>query len=365
MKLTKSLFMLCAAGLSLCACNSDDIKEQLPEGKGAVTVKITNPSTRSIINAASTGGVVTGDIKLKLTHGGGEKEVTLSYSAGSYTASDGGAVTTQGNDLTYTFTSIGAPSLLEASMHGGVADYSSVAINAVTPNMQASSTEIPVYGSTTDFGTPVKDGNMYRYNASVVMTIPVARMEINVSVGDMSQFGSVELLGVYMDKIYATGGATGNATNYKLPGDIGETAIGDNAILYDTYLAEGNIYDSSKSIKLTGNDAASVLPQSNGYYAYNFYPNGDNPEFKLLFKVTPKQGEASIPTYQYAILNSYKINDAPVAFEKQKIYKIDVTLADDNIQIDESGTAMTYSLVATVTQASWEVKPVTGGWAQQ
>ena len=36
----------------------------------------------------------------------------------------------------------------------------------------------------------------------------------------------------------------------------------------------------------------------------------------------------------------------------------------DNIQIDESGTAITYSLVATITQASWEVKTVTGGWAQ-
>lgn len=364
MKLTKSLFMLCAAGLSLCACNSDE-KELFPEGTGAVTVKITNPSTRSIIDAASTSGVVTGDITLKLTHGGGEKVVTLTYSEGSYEASDGGTVTTDGNNLKYTFTSIGAPSLLEASMYGGVADYSNVAINAETPKMQAPSTEIPVYGSTTDFGTPAKDGNIYKYNASVVMTIPVARMEINVSVGDMSQFGSVELLGVYMDKIYATGGATGNATNYKLPGDAGETATGSDAILYDTYLTADNTYDSSKSIKLTGDGAASVLPKTSGYYAYNFYPNGDNPEFKLLFKVTPKQGEASIPTYQYAILNSYKINDAPVTFEKQKIYKIDVTLADDNIQIDESGTAMTYSLVATVTQASWEVKPVTGGWAQQ
>lgn len=363
MKTLKSLFMLCA-GLSFCACSSDN-EPQFPEGNGAVTVKITNPSTRSIIDAASAGGVVTGDITLKLTHGGGEKVVTLSYSAGSYTASDGGTVTTEGNNLTYTFTSIGAPSLLEASMYGGVANYSSVAINAETPNMQAPSTEIPVYGSTTTFGNPVKDGNIYKYTASVTMTIPVARMEINVSVDDMSQFGSVELLGVYMDKIYATGGATGDATNYKLPGDVGETATGSDAILYDTYLAEGNIYDSNKSIKLTGNDPASVLPKSNGYYAYNFYPNGDNPEFKLLFKVTPKQGEASIPTYQYAILNSYKIGDDPVTFEKQKIYKIDVTLADDNIQIDESGTAMTYSLVATVTQASWEVKTVTGGWAQQ
>lgn len=364
MKLTKSLFMLCAAGLSLCACNSDE-KELFPEGTGTVTVKITNPSTRSIIDAASVGGVVTGDINLKLTHGGGVTEVTLNYSAGSYTASDGGAVTTEGNDLTYTFTGIGAPSLLEASMYGGVANYSSVAINAETPKMQASSTEIPVYGSTTSFGEPVKDGNIYKYNASVTMTIPVARMEINVTVGEMSQFGSVELLGVYMDKIYETGGATGNATNYKLPGDVGATAAGSDAILYDTYLAEGNTYDSNKSIKLTGNDAASALPKSNGYYAYNFYPNGDNPEFKLLFKVTPKQGEASIPIYQYAILNSYKISDTPVTFEKQKIYKIDVTLADDNIQIDESGNAMTYSLVATVTQASWEVKTVTGGWAQQ
>jgi len=375
MKTMRNLFLLCA-GLSLFACSSDDdATQQFPEGNGEVTVKILNPSARSIIDAASAGGVVTGDIKLKLTHGSGVKEVTLSYDNSTYTASDGGTVTIVDEDeLSYTFTSIGAPSLLEASMYGGIADYSNVPIDATTdnaetteivePNMQAVSSEIPVYGSTTDFGSPVKEGEIYKYTASVTMTIPVARMEINVSVGDMSQFGSVELLGVYMDKIYATGGATGNATDYKLPGDLGETANGSDAILYDTYLGDNNIYDDDKSIKLTGNDAATVLPKTNGYYAYNFYPNGDNPEFKLLFKVVQKDGEATIPTYQYAILNSYKIGDVAVTFEKQKIYKINVTLNDDNIQIDESGTAITYSLVATITQASWEVKTVTGGWAQ-
>ena len=106
MKLTKSLFMLCAAGLSLCACNSDDIKDQMPEGNGAITVKVTLPETRATVGA-TTGAAgedkvtVEGDIYVKLTaaKGGGIQKVAA------------------GNEVT--FWGIEGPTMVEAFINGG------------------------------------------------------------------------------------------------------------------------------------------------------------------------------------------------------------------------------------------------------
>ena len=67
MKTLKSLLMLCA-GLSFCACNSDN-EPQLPEGKGAVTIKIVDPSTRTITNGSGNQQItVEGDIYVTLSY---------------------------------------------------------------------------------------------------------------------------------------------------------------------------------------------------------------------------------------------------------------------------------------------------------
>ena len=73
MKLRKGLFMLCA-GLSLCACSSDD-GNQFPEGTGRVEVRIVPPTTARAITNGTSGG---NDSSIKLT---GDYEVTLTAAA--------------------------------------------------------------------------------------------------------------------------------------------------------------------------------------------------------------------------------------------------------------------------------------------
>lgn len=388
MKTLKSLFMLCA-GLSFCACSSDN-EPQFPEGNGAVTVKIVSPSTRMISGASET-QVVNGDITLKVTHSNGESSVVLKYdnNAQTYSVSDveghlsQNTITSSGNDLTYTFFGIGTPSKISASMYGGVPDYSTVAIKGGTPELQVAPNQIPVYGEDTSFtqGDDITNGptqgTTYRnYIAEIDMTIPVARLEVNVQVGTMTTFGSVELLGVYLDDVKPTG--NGDVTNYYLKGDggSGSTASADGtgdaayAILSDSYLNEDGTYNENTSIKLTGDGAATFLPANDGsdnkqYFAYNFYA-GTNPEFKLLLKVTAGTGQATIPSYQYAILKDFKdaTGQNTVNFQNQNIYKVNIILNDQNIQIDEEGAAIQYALTATVTKASWTAVGVTGSWGQ-
>jgi hypothetical protein len=378
MKLTKSLFMLCAAGLSLCACNSDDIKDQMPEGYGAVTVKIADPSTRAVIDAASEGGTVNGDITLTVTHNFGTSSVVLTYNTSTKKYSVGSSSKTVGEkdgevsadldgSLAYVFYGIGAPSKITASMYGGQQSYNDVNITT----MQQMPNVIPVYGEVTSFGTGadiIKGDVTYKnYTAAITMTIPVARLEVNVQVGEMSDFKSVELLGVYLDKVKPT--ADDAAVNYFLKGDQSNTKQATNsgdaahAILCDPYLADDGSYDDTKSLKLTGMTPSTYLPAETKYFAYNFYA-GTNPEFKLLLKVTQQDGQASIPQYQYAIIKEYKNGVNTVTFENQNIYKVNIVLNDQNIQIDEEGAAIEYALTATVTKAKWTVIPVTADWAQ-
>lgn len=366
MKTLKSLLMLCA-GLSFCACSSDNDNVQSPEGTGAVTIKIANPATRAI-SGASASQVVNGDITLTVVHSNGTSTATLNYDSGtgkytdqvvddSYT--DLGDVTANGNDLTYTFYGIGTPSLVSASMYGGVASYNDVAIIGGTPELQVSPNQIPVYGEITSFGTgdPIeKSGVTYRqYTAAVTMTIPVARIEVNVEVGDMSTFGSVKLLGVYLDKIKPTG--AGTVTNYYLEGDQSDTkqATGSDAAAY-AILKDS--YTGSPITLADGVFLPAKVDDTKQYFAYNFYA-GTNPEFKLLLQVEQKAGQAAIPTYQYAILKDFS-----TTFENQNIYQVNVVLNDENIQIDEEGANIQYALTATVTKASWTAVSVTGQWGQ-
>ena len=136
MKLTKSLFMLCAAGLSLCACNSDDIKDQMPEGPGMIEVKIINPSTRAELETIT----VDGSITVTLYYDG-DKSLSQTVAAGSNTP--------------VRFWNITDPIKVTASLNDGIEDYSQVLINSdgtgegVTGgNLQAEPANIPAYGET-------------------------------------------------------------------------------------------------------------------------------------------------------------------------------------------------------------------------
>jgi len=370
MKTLKSLFMLCA-GLSFCACSSDN-EPQFPEGTGEVTVKIKAPSTRTLSAATADGTVVNGDIKLVLTHSRGSVEKTISYDEG-YSANEEGFVLSQsGSVLTATFYGIGTPSKLTASMNEGQPSYDAIAIdNASAPNMQAAPASIPVYGETADFqltNDKIQDGNSkdyLKYTAAINLTIPVARLEVQFKSGNLNDFGSVKVVGAYLDDIYYKA-ADDNVTNYYLEGDGSDYAFatatdGDErfAPLYHKHETALDIYTAN-----------TVAPGDDQYYAFNFYPGTEFPKIKFLLQVTSAVQDTDIPAYQYAIINEYDFSNADSeTFEKGSIYIIDnLTLNgnkdNNNIQIDEEGKSIEYALVATVTQASWNAFGIEGSWAQ-
>lgn len=372
MKTLKSLFMLCA-GLSFCACSSDN-EPQFPEGTGAVTVKIVPPQTRADdASATADEQVVNGDIKLILTHNSGvTEERTITYSDGSYTGTN---VTKDGDELAVVFYNVVNPTKLTASMNGGVVSYDAVSIVETEPAMQATPESIPVYGETATFvksGSVINDGNKdyVEYTASIQLQIPVARLEIQVGVGNsFDGFSSVSLAGAYLDKVKPTD--AGAVTDYYLQYDNSQTKKADGtdedayAILCDNYMtAEATLGNEAKVLHGTG--AVSVLPAENKYYAYNFYA-GTNPEFKLCLKVVGSDAQNPIPGIQYAIVNEFlDSSSAAVTFEAGKIYRVtNLTLNGTNIQVDESGAELQYALTATVEQAKWTVVTnVNGSWAQ-
>ena len=390
MKTLKSLLMLCA-GLSFCACNSDN-EPQLPEGKGKVTVTIANPATRAISEAiVADGDFVNGNITLKLTHDGSEDpvEVTLNWDGTKYTASTG-TVTPSGNNLLYTFYDIDTPRLLTASMHGGVPDYSSIAITGGTPELQVEPNVIPVYGETDAFnktGNIINNGDDYvEWRTTVQMTIPVARLEINILVSQLenafADFASVELAGAYLDNVKLTGSAAasnlylkydnsstrkasaGLASPYAVLCDNNFTAAGDDESLW-----QGAVDTSAQAYVniWNGTTAVAKLPANNKYFAYNFYP-GATPKFKLCLKVTSSDNTNPIPAIQYAIVTFVEPNGTEgtkdIDFLAQNIYRVtNLTLDGSRIQVDEDGEDLSFALVATVERAQWTVNTsVEGTW---
>lgn len=388
MKTLKSLFMLCA-GLSFCACSSDN-EPQLPEGTGAVTVRIADPiSTRMVDgalddldNEANT-EIVNGDITLTLTHTGqgGTVTKTMAYNSGTnkYTV-DGHDVTVSGTDLVYTFYNIGQPTGLTASMYGGVASYATKKITGDTPELQVAADRIPVFGDDNGFrktGDVVNDGNddYVEWETTVTMDIPVARLEMQIAVGnDFEGFSSIKLAGAYLDMVKPT--ESGTVTNYYLQYDNSSTAKatatdGNDrfAILCDNYFeAEGDVKDDATVILGTG--AVSMLPAADQYFAYNFYPEGATPDFKLCLNVVSNDVNNPIPAIQYAIVKFVEDDGqggtTPITFEKGSIYRVtNLTLNGSNIQVDEDGTDLAYALTATVVRAKWNiVTTVNGTWEQ-
>ena len=374
MKLRKGLFMLCA-GLSLCACSSDDETSVLDK-EGAVEVTIVPPVAARALTNGSTGAnnqiKVTGDMYVSLTDANGTKTKKIASSEGIKKVKFWGVTT---------------PQKVVVKMFGGEESYASVDITSsltktmtykdssdatqtddVTFNMQADPTNIPAYGetSTITLSTRVEteEGQSYQmYDASVQLTIPVARLEVSAKrLSASSAFAQLDLKGVYLDNIKPQG--NGSFTNYKHPSDNSTTVEGQtNAILSDTH---------NSVIPFTAESA--IAPLNNQFYAYNFYGwDGDagsensykNPEVKFYFtNVTGANG--NIPANQYAIIKKYKNEQGNyITLQNGKIYRIqNIELSDSNVGPVESGETIAYAVEVTVAEAVWTIETTTGEWAQ-
>ena len=377
MKLTKSLFMLCAAGLSLCACNSDDIKPSF-EKEGAVEITIVPPTTFTrATNQAASGAdgatiKVTGDMYVTLTDGSGSKTKKISSGAATKSVKFWGVnnpqsvvVTMNGGQESYTTTQI-ITSNTKAISYLDESDASHS--DDVTFNMQAAPSLIPVYGKTTVFTLTDEvetnnDKNYQMYTATVQLEIPVARLEVSVKRTSASTaFSELDLKGVYLDNIKPTDG--GIFSNYKHPEDNSTTVNGQTpAILYDTH----------EVIDFT---AANAIAPASNVYSYNFYGwDGDpatkaaynNPQVKLYFSnVVAAVDQPAVPVNQYAIIKKFKnTSDEEITLKNGMIYYIkDIILMDTNVGPVESGDQLEYAVEVTVEEAHWTVALTTGEWAQ-
>lgn len=386
MKLTKSLFMLCAAGLSLCACSSDNEEVQLPEGNGAVEVTIVPPTTRATTGTDGNNNgevVVTGDVYVTLTAttGGG----TIKIDDNNFSS-----------NATVKFWNVTGPSKVEVSMNGGISSYDDISITdkttvtnytiglnggstsneSKTINMQATPANIPVYGSaTTTDGTleetsdvVTNEGKSYKmWKATIKPTVPVARLEVSVKrLAQSSVFSSLKVAGVYLDYIKPTGNGehtdyySSKDEKYNANSNPEGTAEGISAaILEDTYETAIDFISSTARIPETSTDV----------FAYNFYGSqetGKVPQFKIYFTnaLSASQGTL-IPTKQYAIISSYKLtaDGDPIALENGKIYRVkNIILDDSKVQPDESGKDLAYAVSVLVQEATWTIKDVYGVW---
>ena len=360
MKTLKSLLMLCA-GLSFCACNSDN-EPQFPEGEGMVEVKIVNPSTRAAGDKIN----IQGPLVVTLTHANGTLTQTINIEASDLV--EGVESTTK----TLKFWNVVNPSKVTASINGGIVSYASININQKSGeggNLQAEPEQIPAYGETSTFDKTANKtakpdaenadnpNNGYKkgdesktytiYEAAVTMAIPVARLEVGEitapTTGNDKTFKTLKLTGVYLDDIYETGGVYSNNvfatpsasnTNYQTPGY------------------------TSAMLKQEGADAS----------AFNFY-GGAKPIFKVYFEdaIFASGAEAGEERSGWAMITKYiddSTDDEITAFQNGKVYRItDVTLLDKNIVGDEENSAL-YGVEVTVTEAQWTVVDVNAEWAQ-
>lgn len=365
MKLTKSLFMLCAAGLSLCACNSDDIKDQLPEGNAAITIKVSLPNTRAEVTSSYNGEegndkvTVGGTIYVKLTTATESRLATI----------------TSGNEVT--FWGISEPQQVEAWVNGGKnVNDSKPAINTFVStsnletdyDMQAIATEVPAYKSITitdahlTKDSEYNEGKSYQmYRASVEMEIPVARIEFAVNYDfTSSKFTNLDFQGVYLDNVKATPTTSlGANCDYRHAEDVNSadyntTATGSEAILKDY-----------KDLAIEGN--SGTLPDGSKVYAYNVYP-GTLPQIKLFFNGAESTSEYVFP-YLYAVVKSYKnsSDEQITEFEAGKIYRVTtLNLTEANLANKEDGTDgnVEYGIEVTVQEAKWDVVDVDGSWSK-
>lgn len=393
MKVNKFL-MLGIAGLAFAACSNEEVEISTNPtlgGNGVVSVKIATPSMTRSAGAATPGTdgdevEITGELKVTLTYedaDGVQQTQTISVDADNITRA-----------TEFKFWNVKTPQKLEASINGGVADYSKASDATVLKQLQVAAVNIPAYGATDQF-TPIagtgdtpnldndndtnSDGTeqgantgdeskVYQmYEATVNMAIPVARLEVsNISheshgEEDACLYTQLVANGAYMDTYTYVGGTLAvNATAYTAGGGTGNYS-------YD------GVHWGAKSDLLDeiGVDGAGQSFMSGetlaGPFTYNFYANGTNPIFKIYFGTAKGEG---IIEPRYAMITKYKKwNDVEskfedVTFENGKIYRIvDAELTDENIIGDEDGNTLS-GVEATVIEATWTIVDIEADWAE-
>ena len=355
--------MLCAAGLSLCACNSDDIKDQMPEGRAAISIKVALPNTRAEVSPT----------------GGEEGEEKVALEGIIYvrlTATNGGGVKAVNGEGVATFYGIEGPSKVEAFVNGGKYVYDhKPAINTSNDsdtdfsdgddnyNMQAEASGVPAYGYVDiTSGHLTQNSELYQgvsyqmYEATVTMNILVARVEYTVTYDfESSKFNNLDFQGAYLDNIKATPSAT--EYDYRHANDVNSeyktTATGSEAILYDY---------PQNAIAVEGQSGS--LPDDDIVYAYNIYEY-DAPHFKLWFNGATSNTDYVVP-YQYAVVNSYNSGDL-TTFKAGTIYRVTLNdLTQENLATKEDGTldGIKYGIDVIEKQAKRDVANVNGSWSQ-
>lgn len=258
MKMNK-FFMLGLAGLAFAACsNEEEVVNDFPNGGGAVSIRLVNPSvsTKGLAEPSSNTVPITGTITIDLY----DDQTTSVSQTMSFDASEIDASTV------LTFWNVTAPRKITVSINNGTADYANVDITTLQDKLA----NIPAYGETTKFtltdemkspnlsnehdaatGTGNKheqganagdDKKQYQiYTAKVTMAIPVARLEVSgihhkshpqqADPGtDECEYETLTIKGVYMDNLYTKGGAY----------QENNTSIGTDGF-YDSKFANGNV----------------------------------------------------------------------------------------------------------------------------
>lgn len=365
MRLSKSL-LWAFAGLGMFACSSEEV---VPEGgdmsgNGVVEVTIMAPNdfTRSVEDATQSNDNVkvkgTLTIKLTATEGSGEQTVTLNG--------------TSQQPINVKFWGVKNPQKVEAYINDGdkVTDATSI-VNSAAPNMQALPENIPAYGETSNIkltgetAVGAEGKNYEMYEATVTMSIPVARLEISgithvdhqgpENDGENEcKYSELTIDGIYLDKVLATKGAA-SVTDYRMPAKDGIAA----PIL-------GDVIDSESFL-----DPAKVWPAAGipaKAYAYNFYPSaGEQPIVKIYFaNATSSDDSNPVASPRYAMIKSYKtVGGEEFKFEAGRIYRITkVTLLDKNIIGDEEGNT-SYGVDVTVEEAQWTVTDLDPEWVAE
>lgn len=361
MKTLKSLFMLCA-GLSFCACNSDN-DNVFPEGAGIVEVQIVPPTvaTRATINDLTSNDAnslkVTGTYTVKLTANEGSGSKTWTF-----------------GQENVKFENVVGPKKVEVVVNGTIdanGGLAAMSLEQVNTDAMEDATKVPAYGETTSFSLDAADK---LYTASVQMAIPVARLEVGAIDFTGSEFQKLQVVGVYLDNLRTVGGTYSEADKYfsaNATPQIKDYYFNVSETLY------GKDTDNENELPYVLGDAANVdLVTANlpGIYAYNFYgatpgtgtideeTYSDNPQFKICFSAAQLNNEANaIP--RYAMITKYKSGDDYIALENGKIYQVTAAaLIDDKIVDDEDGVPVEYQLEVTVEEAAWQIVPVTGEW---
>lgn len=388
--------MLGLVGLAFAACNNEeDLSNQLPEGSGAVTIKIVSPAMTRTVETGTTANsvIVKGGVTITLEASNGNQTINL-------TAEELAAI----NDGKVTFWNVETPTKVTVSMNGGKNSYAG---EAPTVFKGIAPAAIPAYGETSSFkltgetGSPILDNDntsekgdksetgavdgdqdkTYQlYTATVQLAIPVARLEVSgikhitTTAGghtsDDCKYQTLTIAGVYLDNVYATGAGVTYA-NGAFPC---VTGIAPTDYSYDGEHGTG-IEAIWKDAAVTTNflTADAVWPETAGQaYSYYFFgaDGADNlPKFKIYFDTSlAKEEDHPLPAPRYAMITKYKETlenggGEITKFVPGHIYRItSAQLSDENIIGDEGGNTL-YGVEVTVEEATWTVKTIDADWA--